>query len=107
MPPCDPNLSQPLGNHRSLTSRVASAAGRLRSYEQLGSYSGQEVPSCETEGLRYAPLVCAYLGRLRPNQTLRLPLARARTVQKPYLFHRLGLALSEKQMPRFVGNINI
>jgi len=31
----------------------------------------------------------------------------ARTVQKPYLFHRLGLALSEKQMPRFVGNINI
>ena|ERR1700730_6492967 len=31
MPPCDPNLSQPLGNHRSLTSRVASVAGRLRS----------------------------------------------------------------------------
>jgi len=27
-------------------------------------------------------------------------------VPKPYLFHALGLALSEKQMPRFVGNIN-
>jgi hypothetical protein len=25
-PPCDPNLSQPSGNHRSLTSREASAA---------------------------------------------------------------------------------
>src|SRR5258706_15323962 len=37
MPPCDPNLSQPLGNHRSLTSRVASAAGRLRSDGQTGS----------------------------------------------------------------------
>jgi hypothetical protein len=34
MPPCDPNLSQPLGNHRSFTSRVASAAGRLRSNAQ-------------------------------------------------------------------------
>src|ERR1700730_4926029 len=30
-PPCDPNLSQPLGKHRSFTSREASAAGRLRS----------------------------------------------------------------------------
>src|SRR5258708_32421911 len=38
MPPCDPNLSQPLGNHRSLTSRVASAAGWLRSDGQTGSY---------------------------------------------------------------------
>src|SRR6266478_3857937 len=37
MSPCDPNLSQPLGNHRSLTLRVASAAGRLRSDGQLGS----------------------------------------------------------------------
>jgi len=31
------NLSQPLGNHRSLTSRVASAAGRLRSDGQSES----------------------------------------------------------------------
>src|SRR5882757_3496181 len=37
MSPCDPNLSQPLGNHRSLTLRVASAAGRLRSDGQCGS----------------------------------------------------------------------
>src|SRR5215472_16961212 len=29
-PPCDPNLSQPPGNHRSITSREASAAQRLR-----------------------------------------------------------------------------
>src|SRR5258708_20790510 len=35
-PPCDPNLSQPLSNHRSLTSRVASAAGRLRSDAVIG-----------------------------------------------------------------------
>src|SRR5467141_5175318 len=37
-PPCDPNLSQPTSNHRSLTSRVASAAGRLRSDGPLGNY---------------------------------------------------------------------
>jgi hypothetical protein len=41
MPPCDPNLSQPTGNHRSLTSRVASAAGRLRSNGQAGSNPGR------------------------------------------------------------------
>src|SRR6266481_6041201 len=40
-PPCDPNLSQPLSNHRSLTSRVASAAGRLRSDGLCGSYSSK------------------------------------------------------------------
>jgi hypothetical protein len=28
------------------------------------------------------------------------------TVPESYLFHSLGLALSEKQMPRFVGNID-
>src|SRR5437870_2925198 len=48
------------------------------------------------------------------NRTVGLACARSRrsgsswrcaiTVQKPYLFDRLGLALSEKQMPRFVGN---
>jgi len=27
-------------------------------------------------------------------------------VAKSYLFHALGLALSEKQMPRFVGDID-
>src|ERR1700730_10366781 len=36
-PPCDPNLSQPLGKHRSFTSREASAAGRLRSSPARGS----------------------------------------------------------------------
>ncbi len=28
------------------------------------------------------------------------------TVPESYLFHSLGLALSEKQMPLFVGNID-
>ena len=28
------------------------------------------------------------------------------TVPESYLFHSLGLGLSEKQMPRFVGNID-
>jgi hypothetical protein len=59
MPPCDPNLSQPLGNHRSFTSRVASAAGRLRSNGLTGSYALElswgratacQAPGCTNSG---------------------------------------------------------
>src|SRR5215467_11282904 len=54
-PPCDPNLSQPPGNHRSITSREASAAQRLRANDITGEVDFGTFPLCDLDLERPTP----------------------------------------------------
>ena len=84
--------------------RIGRVKSTLSNSECLGKiHFGVGGCGCEQDAAHFA---IAYEGRFRSNLISKIGALPAPSVQECIFFNRLELALSEKQMPRFVGIVS-